>query len=207
MVDNPSSALTAEEAAKKIFEAIERDLRDRRGLKHEWSSIDESIQQEIRDTNIASIAKILGIRWKEEQGRGDAVKIGDVTTLRKGNFYWGLRHLKSRITDSISVGYMTAGTEAMLDELTEACEITIPLAPPPPDERVQRLVEAVKRSQHDWECIADDKTLEKVIQEINPARHPEASVTVAWVQDKAKNSLKRITEALSDFETGTGGKV
>lgn len=45
--------------AKKIFEAVERDLRDRRGLKQEWNLIDEEIQQEIRETNEANIAKIL----------------------------------------------------------------------------------------------------------------------------------------------------
>lgn len=45
--------------AKKIFEAVERDLRDRRGLRHEWDRIEDDIQKEIRETNEANIAKIL----------------------------------------------------------------------------------------------------------------------------------------------------
>jgi hypothetical protein len=45
--------------AKFIFDEIEQDLRDRRGLKHTWDSIDEDIQQEIRDTNIKKIEEIL----------------------------------------------------------------------------------------------------------------------------------------------------
>jgi hypothetical protein len=45
--------------AKFIFDEIEQDLRDRRGIKHTWDSIDEDIQQEIRDTNIKNIEKIL----------------------------------------------------------------------------------------------------------------------------------------------------
>jgi len=45
--------------AKFIFDEIEQDLRDRRGIKHTWDSIDEDIQQEIRDTNIKKIEEIL----------------------------------------------------------------------------------------------------------------------------------------------------
>jgi hypothetical protein len=45
--------------AKFIFDEIEQDLRDRRGFKHTWDSIDEDIEQEIRDTNIKNIEKIL----------------------------------------------------------------------------------------------------------------------------------------------------
>lgn len=36
--------------ATEIVRAIERDICDRRGLRHEWERIDEDIQQEIRDT-------------------------------------------------------------------------------------------------------------------------------------------------------------
>lgn len=45
--------------SKEIFKAVEFDLRDRRGLKHEWNMIDEHIQEEIRKENENSIAKII----------------------------------------------------------------------------------------------------------------------------------------------------
>ncbi|MGL4557102.1 MAG: hypothetical protein ACRCV5_06345 [Afipia sp.] len=54
-----STSQPTDEAAVVIFAAIEKDLRDRRGLKHEWGGIDPEIQQEIRDTNIKVIARIL----------------------------------------------------------------------------------------------------------------------------------------------------
>lgn len=37
------------ELAKKIAKAIERDLRDRRGLRQAFESIDEDMQEEIRE--------------------------------------------------------------------------------------------------------------------------------------------------------------
>lgn len=45
--------------AKKIFKAIENDLRDRRGIRHEWERVDSEIQKEIRETNIENIAAYL----------------------------------------------------------------------------------------------------------------------------------------------------
>lgn len=45
--------------AYQIFDVIENDLRDRRGLKHEWADIDDSVQKEIRATNQMKITKIL----------------------------------------------------------------------------------------------------------------------------------------------------
>lgn len=38
-----------EKAARCIVEAIEKDLRDRRGLRHEFEAIDADIQEEIRE--------------------------------------------------------------------------------------------------------------------------------------------------------------
>ena len=45
--------------AIKIFRAIERDLRDRRGIRHEWDRVDRDIQREIRKTNQKIILKFL----------------------------------------------------------------------------------------------------------------------------------------------------
>jgi hypothetical protein len=41
--------------AKLIVEALIEDLSDRRGLRHEWESIDEDIQEEIRQTWITIV--------------------------------------------------------------------------------------------------------------------------------------------------------
>ncbi len=51
--------------AKKIFKVVEADLRDRRGIRHEWDAVDEEIQKEIRETNVANILKVL----KRDYGR------------------------------------------------------------------------------------------------------------------------------------------
>lgn len=52
--------------AKKVFKVVEEDLRDRRGIRHEWDQVDLEIQKEIRTTNekrIASVlAPILGVK-------------------------------------------------------------------------------------------------------------------------------------------------
>ena len=48
-----------EKLAKKIFKVVENDLRDRRGIRHEWDQVDEEIQEEIRETNEKKIAKVL----------------------------------------------------------------------------------------------------------------------------------------------------
>jgi hypothetical protein len=45
--------------AKKIFAAVESDLRDRRGIRHEWDHVDKEVQEEIRITNQQAIEKIL----------------------------------------------------------------------------------------------------------------------------------------------------
>lgn len=45
--------------AKKIFEVVEGDLRDRRGIKHEWGSIEDHIQHEIRVDNWRNIENVL----------------------------------------------------------------------------------------------------------------------------------------------------
>lgn len=45
--------------AVKIFEDIEFDLRDRRGIRHEWDQVDEEVQKEIRTTNQKRIASRL----------------------------------------------------------------------------------------------------------------------------------------------------
>jgi hypothetical protein len=40
--------MTNVQRSEQIVEAIIADLRDRRGLRHEWEQIDEDIQEEIR---------------------------------------------------------------------------------------------------------------------------------------------------------------
>jgi len=45
----PPSAIGKHEAADKIVANIIKDLCDRRGLCHEWESIDADIQKEIRE--------------------------------------------------------------------------------------------------------------------------------------------------------------
>jgi hypothetical protein len=136
-MNNKARAAAAEEAAKEIFEAVERDLRDRRGLKHEWGSIDESIQQEIRDTNIASIAKILGIRWKEEQGSGGERPemenvIGNIRQLLilADEIGRGMKLTEAKKRD---LKLFSAGADKSIDRLRSLLE-----APPPPDERALR---------------------------------------------------------------------
>ena len=48
-----------EDIAKEIFEKIESDLRDRRGIRHEWDMVDDDIQEEIRETNQKHIVDVL----------------------------------------------------------------------------------------------------------------------------------------------------
>jgi hypothetical protein len=45
--------------ARQIFSAVEADLRDRRGIRHEWDRVDESVQREIRKTNVTRITELL----------------------------------------------------------------------------------------------------------------------------------------------------
>ncbi len=48
----------------KIVEEIVRDIESRRGLRQEWESIDEDIQDEIKDTWKKIIETNLGVsRW------------------------------------------------------------------------------------------------------------------------------------------------
>lgn len=48
-----------EDLSKKIFKAVEDDLRGRRGIRQEWDQADEETKKEIRDTNTANISKVL----------------------------------------------------------------------------------------------------------------------------------------------------
>lgn len=41
---------TAESTARTIVAQIERDLTDRRGLRHAWEGIDEDVQEQILET-------------------------------------------------------------------------------------------------------------------------------------------------------------
>lgn len=59
--------MTPGQLAKKIFEAVETDLRDRRGIRHEWDMIDEEIQKEIRDTNVKAIRSLLVLFTKMKE--------------------------------------------------------------------------------------------------------------------------------------------
>lgn len=52
------------ECAERIVAAIEYDLRDRRGLKHEWNGIDPDVQDEIR----ARWASIVRAEMAAEEG-------------------------------------------------------------------------------------------------------------------------------------------
>ena len=45
--------------ATMIVDAIIKDLRGRRGLKHEWEMIDEDVQEELTDTWIRIAEKVL----------------------------------------------------------------------------------------------------------------------------------------------------
>lgn len=47
------------ELAKKIFEVVEKDLRDRKGIRHEWDRAEEQVQEEIRTTNQENISALL----------------------------------------------------------------------------------------------------------------------------------------------------
>ena len=51
--------------AQQIVELIEVDLTDRRGLRQEWEHIDNDIQDEIRDTWVGIIRKMLGKEAEE----------------------------------------------------------------------------------------------------------------------------------------------
>ena len=54
------AAHPAPDLAQRIVAEIERDLRDRRGLRSEWEAIDDEILDEIRDKWAALIRKELG---------------------------------------------------------------------------------------------------------------------------------------------------
>ncbi len=41
--------------AMRIVDAVEYDLRDRRGIRHEWDQVDEDVQDEIRDTLVEKV--------------------------------------------------------------------------------------------------------------------------------------------------------
>jgi threonyl-tRNA synthetase len=45
--------------AKSIFKTVEKDLRDRKGIRHEWDQVDEEIQEEIRAVNQKKILAVL----------------------------------------------------------------------------------------------------------------------------------------------------
>jgi len=45
--------------AKNIFKAVEKDLRGRKGIRHEWDQVDEEIQEEIRAENEKKILTVL----------------------------------------------------------------------------------------------------------------------------------------------------
>lgn len=47
------------DTATRIVWAIETDLRDRRGIRHEWDNVDDEIQDEIRDSLIAKASAAL----------------------------------------------------------------------------------------------------------------------------------------------------
>ena len=48
-----------DELSKQIFKKVEDDLRDRRGIRHEWDQVDQDIQEEIRSTNEEKIKSVL----------------------------------------------------------------------------------------------------------------------------------------------------
>jgi hypothetical protein len=52
--------------SKNIFKVVEEDLRDRRGIRHEWDNVDEDIQKEIRDTNSKNIERVLKNHFKKK---------------------------------------------------------------------------------------------------------------------------------------------
>ena len=50
---------TEPDAAQELVEKIEHDLRNRRGLRHEFENIDEDIQDEIRDQWARFVCEVL----------------------------------------------------------------------------------------------------------------------------------------------------
>ena len=48
-----------ERLARKIFDAVEWDLRFRNGISSEWGKIEKKIQKEIRETNEKLIVDVL----------------------------------------------------------------------------------------------------------------------------------------------------
>jgi len=52
--------------SKQIFEVVERDLRDRRGIRQEWDMVDEDIQEEIRESNEEKIKEVIQKFLKKE---------------------------------------------------------------------------------------------------------------------------------------------
>ncbi len=48
-----------EEAAERIFQALDRDIRDRRGLKWEWEKIDEEVMARLKADWVEIIVGVL----------------------------------------------------------------------------------------------------------------------------------------------------
>lgn len=46
--------------AMRVVDEIEWDLRDRRGIRHEWDNVDEDVQDEILTTLTAKVDAVLG---------------------------------------------------------------------------------------------------------------------------------------------------